>query len=1019
MNVNADYTKAQEAAEMARAKAEAAKAAAEKELKEAEEANKAVDEANSKVAEQQNIYTQANSKVIAKQAELDSAIAALNALSGSEDEAAIANAEQTVERIKKELEEIQKEVQKEYEELLKAQQDVQTAIARAEIEQQEAEEAQKALEEAETELETAETELKEAEEAAKAEEVNTPVESGQLTEQQALEQGYTIIKTAAELQAINQNLSGKFILMNDIDLSGIDWEPIGKYNPTDEDPWGGAFKGVFNGNGYSITNLTVKAEDGATGVGLFGATEDAEISNLVLKDINVSASGDYNETAVGGLIGISRDTNIDNITVTGSVSGHQGVGGLIGRIEDSDNLKKINITNVTTDVNVNAAFYAGGLIGKVGGTEFNSLVIENCHTSGNISITDQAAGGLIGEAGKTVITVNKCSSSMDITKAGEEDTGLSWLLDDTSRIGGIIGNCNGTYISICNSEYTGTLTCDDEFKGENYGWYMNDAQVSIFELTAGLPADDILNIEGVEDITPVIDPGTGAAHYEITVSTLAGMNRIVDMIENNPNLAEVITFNIMFDFEKMDEAYDSNAEYKQYGVVQHLYEDTEGNIVNDVYIDNEIDCESTFNVGFKKIDMEPEQKDAPIETMVKGLYKGSDGKYYVCTPGNTVGKYEDFTEVTLQFFFENQHTFVNKRLDSDEVALRKEMKDLVYEYQIKIHDILKERYGWDPDEPVPVIQEPEYKALKKKQMSGATLSPEEELKIVVFELNYTICNIVSKITKNEGCGMGGNASFLDKNGGIVLQDAWGRERWMSVDGTELRQRVDENGELMFDEDGKPMFETLEGELYNGKPDEVFKVRGFAVTDENGNFLYTDSEGKTVVQKKAEDGTVTYTYEDGTPYEGNPEELTQQLEKQSPNEEQSPSEMLNELDSQMNALLGLYENGGAVDISIVNNNKTTPEEPTKPDVPVTPTEPDEPTTPDEPVTPEEPDVPVTPNVPTEPEEPTKPGEPINPDTPISPVTPEEPTEPTEPTEPEKPEATGGASIEGVYFDDWDF
>ncbi len=916
MNITTDYAKAleaaKEAAEKAKLKAEAAKISAEKEKAETEAATKAVSNANENLTSQQNIYTNANTKVASKQSEYDNALNYLNSLMGSEDENAISQAQAQVDRLLEELRKAQDEAKLEYDKLVRAQQDAQTAVKRAEIENKEAEESLKELEDAEAELEKAEAELKEAEEAYEASKVTLANDVSQLTEEEAVSQGYTIIKTPDDLQAMANNMSGKYILMNDIDLAGIEWEPIGHLDPEADDPWSTAFSGVLNGNGYAIKNLTIKDDGTSDAVGLFGVTNGAEIKDVILENIDISAPDEYNETAVGGLIGISRDTNIDNVTVTGSVSGHQAVGGLIGKEMDSQNFGKVTISNVNTNVNVNGAFYSGGLIGYVNGTLQNSLVIENCHTSGDINITDSSAGGLIGEAGKTVITVNNCSSSMNITKSGEEDTGLSWLLDDTSRIGGIIGNCNGTFISICNSNFTGSLNCDDEFKGENYGWYMNDAQVSIFELSAGLPVDDILNIDGVDAITPIVDPNTGAAHYDITVSTLAGMNRIVDMIQNNPELAKIVTFNIQFDFETMDAAYDSSS-YSQYGVTQHLYEDSNGNVHNDVYIDNEIDLESTFNVGFVDIDSEIVVKPAgPKETMVKGLYKDSDGKYYILTPGKTNGKYENFTEVSLEFFFKNQSTLVNKRLETDEVRLRERMTGVVYDYQEKIQNILKERYGWDEDRPLPIIQEPEYKALKKKQASGAELTPEEELKIAVFELNYTIMNIVGDITNNEGCGMGGNASFLDKNKGIPLEDEWGRERWMTEDGIELRQKVDENGELMVDENGLPLFETLEGEPYNGNPETVYKVRGFAITDEEGNMLYTDSEGKTVIETKSEDGTTTYTYEDGSLYEGSPEDLTQQIE------EFSPQAMMDDLNNDMENLLELYESGGAVDPSKENN-----------------------------------------------------------------------------------------------------
>lgn len=888
MNVGTDYQtaleQARQAAEAARAKAEAAKAAVEKETKEAEEAKANVDSANANVVTQQSEYTQAGNKLEAKKTELQGAQAALDAANASGDETAIANAQQRVADIEKEIREIEQEVQKEYEELLKAQQDAQTALAKAEIEQKEADQSVKDLEAAEAELEAAEAALKEAEEAAaaaEAEEAKLEKDVTQLTEEEAIEQGYTIIKTAEDLQAVANNLSGKYILMNDIDLSGIEWEPIGKHDPTAEDPWAGAFKGEFNGNGYSIKNLTVAADEGDTAVGLFGATDGATITNTIVENANVSAPSDYNEIAVGGLIGISRDTNIDNVTVTGNITGHQGVGGLIGVVDDSQGFGKTTISNVNTDVNVNSVFYAGGLIGRVDGTAQNSLVIENCHTSGKIVVTDSCAGGLIGEAGKTVITVNKCSSDMDISRESDLPSDLSWLLD-TSKIGGIIGNCNGTFISVCNSEFNGTLKSDDEFKGDVYGWYMNDAQVSIFELSAGLPVDDILNIDGVDAITPKIDPKTGVAHYEVTVSTLAGMNRIVDMIENNPKLAEMITFNIQFDFEKMDENYQSSA-YSQYGVVQHQYEDENGNVHNDVYIDNEIDLETTFNITFAHVKTEPcEPKLGPKETMVKGLYKDEEGKYYVFT-GEKGGKYDGYTEVSLEFFYANQTTNVETRLDKDEVRLRDELVAMVYAYQAQIQEKLAEKYGYQLEDLVRfTIKEPEYKALKKKEALGGELTNDEKLKIELFELNYKIMNIVGEVTRNEGCGMGGDASFLERNKGVPLEDEWGRTRYMTTSGLELRQKVDEEGNPVLDENGNIVFETLDGVVYDGSEGEPYIVRGFPVVDEENNFLYTDAEGKTVVRKEAEDGTYSYAYEDGTAYEGDPEELKQQLTEESPN-----------------------------------------------------------------------------------------------------------------------------------------
>ena len=76
-----------------------------------------------------------------------------------------------------------------------------------------------------------------------------------LTEEEAIQQGYTVIKTAQQLQDMQNDLDGKYILMNDIDLEGFDWTAI--WNNSD---W---FMGEFNGNGYVVKNLTINKPDAA------------------------------------------------------------------------------------------------------------------------------------------------------------------------------------------------------------------------------------------------------------------------------------------------------------------------------------------------------------------------------------------------------------------------------------------------------------------------------------------------------------------------------------------------------------------------------------------------------------------------------------------------------------------------------------------------------------------------------------------------------------------------------------
>ena len=81
------------------------------------------------------------------------------------------------------------------------------------------------------------------------------------------------ITTAEELQAMSDHLDAYYVLMNDIDLSGTAWTPVG----TTSKP----FTGNLNGNGKSISNLTITATSNDTAYGLFGVNKgEVMTSNL-------------------------------------------------------------------------------------------------------------------------------------------------------------------------------------------------------------------------------------------------------------------------------------------------------------------------------------------------------------------------------------------------------------------------------------------------------------------------------------------------------------------------------------------------------------------------------------------------------------------------------------------------------------------------------------------------------------------------------------------------------------------
>ncbi|MDY0150659.1 MAG: FlgD immunoglobulin-like domain containing protein [Candidatus Cloacimonas sp.] len=202
------------------------------------------------------------------------------------------------------------------------------------------------------------------------------------------------------------------------------WRPIGLY-VGNTNPANAPFTGKYNGNGYVIDGIYTNRSD-ASGIGLFGFTYGAEITNLSV--INVNIFGDFDFT--GGLVGYNNTTPISNCFSSGTVTGSYHCGGLIGINLNS------GINNCFSNASVSGHIYSGGLIGN------NRLSnINNCYSRGDVTRTEQDSeipkfGGLVGSNYQSAI--EHCYSTGSVYY--EE------FADPTDQ--GFIGsNENGTYIS--------------------------------------------------------------------------------------------------------------------------------------------------------------------------------------------------------------------------------------------------------------------------------------------------------------------------------------------------------------------------------------------------------------------------------------------------------------------------------------------------------------------------------------------------------------------------------------------
>ena len=230
-----------------------------------------------------------------------------------------------------------------------------------------------------------------------------------LSEEEAIAQGYTIIRTADELQSLNDSLTGKYILMNDIDLENYDWTPIGS------EPGRSFRNGELNGNGYVIRNLTV--DDTSVGGGLFAGTADMKILNLGLE--NVSINGGYYS---GGLVGLAGNgTYIENCYANGDVAGSYMAGGLVGQTAISSRIHKSY-----ANCSVSGEGPVGGLTGHV----YNGSVTDS-YALGSVYATYRltgSAGGLIGRI-QNPIEISNCYAR---AKVKSESTSVAAIVPSST-----------------------------------------------------------------------------------------------------------------------------------------------------------------------------------------------------------------------------------------------------------------------------------------------------------------------------------------------------------------------------------------------------------------------------------------------------------------------------------------------------------------------------------------------------------------------------------------------------------
>jgi hypothetical protein len=302
------------------------------------------------------------------------------------------------------------------------------------------------------------------------------------------------VATCAALNTLGADSSTSadtITLAADLDCTGVTFTSM----------YPGGFTGSFDGQGHSISHLTI-SQPSTDNVGLFASVTNVTIQNLTLASGSVTGQG-----SVGGLIGTGQEVTIKNVVsnvnvtatgqrvggIAGSLNGFSpgitliedvgftgsisdigsgfmspagNTGGLVGNLTVAGNDDAtFRRTYSSGSINVSGGSRTGGLIGVVSITGSNTtaiLKIEDSYTSGTVHSANNEVGGVVGTA---IINGSQPTSTLNMTRVYSSAT-----VTGTYGVGGLFGVGNlqhggADFMTITDSFAVGTLTGTGDLGG--------------------------------------------------------------------------------------------------------------------------------------------------------------------------------------------------------------------------------------------------------------------------------------------------------------------------------------------------------------------------------------------------------------------------------------------------------------------------------------------------------------------------------------------------------------------------
>ncbi len=309
------------------------------------------------------------------------------------------------------------------------------------------------------------------------------------------------IRTPQDLVNVRDDLYGTYVQMNDIDMSGIEWESIGYYwNPTTNTP----FMGSYDGGGCKIQNLTFDTDVQISG--LFAYNKGT------IKNVNVVSGDVRGEKFVSAICGynhgtVENCTNGASVTATAELAGGVvGLNGEGGRVSGCINRGIVKAVGRWTEV-------SGGVVGE------NYNIVENCVNEGPVSGEYVYIGGICGyNVGSLVDCHNRAPVS---------------ALEQGGQAGGVAGYNREGLISGCSN--SGPVSCVEYYAG---GIVPNSLGTSMVENCINYDTGTVTALETVGGIVGDLDHGQGYATVMgcVNYADVSGSGRVGGVVGSNGGL---------------------------------------------------------------------------------------------------------------------------------------------------------------------------------------------------------------------------------------------------------------------------------------------------------------------------------------------------------------------------------------------------------------------------------------------------------------------------------------------------